>query len=143
MPPAPAGSAQLQLEGGLIDDEAELAHDVHLDQVVGFERAACGHEVDDCVGQAHQRRDHRWGRDDQRRSGLALIPRWWWLSVAQCLGGAGGAEVLNERLPVSMQAIHTADQGRVARAFSGSAGASLGDPRCMHNPQAVSGLRPI
>jgi hypothetical protein len=50
------------LERGLVDDQArgDLHDLLDLDEVVGAQRAAGGHQVDDRVGQPHQRRElHR------------------------------------------------------------------------------------
>src|SRR5512140_1852712 len=49
----------LQLQGGWVDDEARAdRHDVlHRDQVVGLQRIAAAHEIDDDVREARERRE--------------------------------------------------------------------------------------
>ena len=82
-----------------------------------------------------------WGRDDQRRSGLAYPALRGGCQLRNASAVLAVLEVLNERLPVSMQAIHT---GLIKVELPGRFQVLQGRPLVIldvaHNPQAVSGL---
>src|SRR5207244_2900927 len=79
----------LELERGLVDDEAGTDRSDLLDraQVIGAQRIAAGNQIDDRVGQTHERRElhravepdqvdvHALGRDAERRRAVLDVSR--------------------------------------------------------------------